>query len=200
MNDLQNINRPENLTEIENKSQEIEFSMPSDVYVGTLLKTLVSSKPASNILELGTGTGLALAWMVDGMDANSKITSLDNDPNLVEVARMFFNEDDRVHILCTDGTNWIQNYKGEKFDLVFADAWPGKYSEIEEILDLIKIGGIYVIDDMSEQPNWPEGHQQNVDQLITYLENLDHFNLTKMSWSTGIIIATKKYEINNVLS
>ncbi|MAO37761.1 MAG: SAM-dependent methyltransferase, partial [Zunongwangia sp.] len=30
------------------------------------------------------------------------------------------------------------------------------------------------------------------DQLIGYLENRKDFNLTKMNWSTGIIIATKK--------
>ena len=75
--------------------------------------------------------------------------------------------------------------------MVFADAWPGKYSEIDEILDLINPNGFYVIDDMSEQPNWPDGHQKNVDTLVNYLENREDFSLTKMNWSTGIIIATK---------
>ena len=79
------------------------------------------------------------------------------------------------------------------FDLIFADAWPGKYSEINEILDLVKVGGFYIIDDMLTQPNWPEGHQENVNKLIEYLENREDFHLTKMNWSTGIIIATKKY-------
>ena len=41
--------------------------------------------------------------------------------------------------------------------------------------------------------NWPKGHQENVDRLIEYLENRKNFNLTKMNWSTGIIIATKKH-------
>ena len=62
-----------------------------------------------------------------------------------------------------------------------------------EILDLIKVGGLYIIDDMLAQPNWPDGHQENVDKLIEYLEKRKDFNLTKMNWSTGIIIATKKY-------
>jgi len=77
--------------------------------------------------------------------------------------------------------------------LVFADAWPGKYSEIDEVLDLIKVGGFYVIDDMKTQPNWPEGHQDNVNKLIVYLEEREDFSLTKMDWSTGIIVMTKKY-------
>ena len=68
-----------------------------------------------------------------------------------------------------------------------------KYLKISEVLELVKIGGFYIIDDMLSQPNWPNGHQKNVDELIEYLESREDFNLTKMNWSTGIIIATKKY-------
>lgn len=196
MNDLNILDKPKIHSEIENKSKEIGFTMPSDLYIGTLLKTLITSKPKSNLLELGTGIGLSLSWMVEGMDSESKLTSIDNDAQLIDIANHYFGKDQRVHIICTDGTEWIRNYKGEKFDLVFADAWPGKYSEIDEILNLIKVGGFYIIDDMLTQPNWPDGHQKNVDKLIAYLENRKDFNITKMNWSTGIIIATKKHEID----
>ena len=57
---------------------------------------------------------------------------------------------------------------------------------------MVKAGGLYVIDDMLVQPNWPDGHQEKVHNLIGYLEKRDDFNLTKMNWSTGIIVATKK--------
>jgi predicted O-methyltransferase YrrM len=76
--------------------------------------------------------------------------------------------------------------------LIFADAWPGKYSEIEEVLTLLHHGGFYVIDDMSQQPNWPVGHEKNVERLIDYLENRSDLNLTKMNWSTGLVVCTKK--------
>ena len=194
MNDLNILNKPKIHSEIENKSIEIGFTMPSDLYIGTLLKTLITSKPKSNVLELGTGIGLSLSWMIDGMDSESRIISVDNDPKLIQIAKNYFGKDERVEIICVDGSEWIKGYKGDKFDLVFADAWPGKYSEVDEILDLIKIGGLYIIDDMLSQPNWPDGHQENVDKLIEYLENRKDFNLTKMIWSTGIIIATKKHD------
>lgn len=176
---------------IQRKSEEIGFAMPSDMYVGTLLKTLVSSKPGGRFLELGTGIGLSLAWMVDGMDAHSNLTTVDNDASLIEIARAYFGNNDRLEIKCVDGSPWIKDYLGEKFDLIFADAWPGKYSQIDEILDLVKVGGFYVIDDMSAQPNWPEGHQDLANSLVTYLENRKDFNLTKLNWSTGLIIAVR---------
>lgn len=179
-------------TEIARKSQEIGFTMPSDIYIGTLLKTLISSKPAAHVLELGTGIGLSLSWMIDGMDENSSLITVDNDPELIAIAKEYFGKDDRVEIACDDGSEWIKNYMGSKFDLIFADAWPGKYSEIDEVLELLKVGGLYVIDDMAAQPNWPEGHDKNVERLVAYLENRSDINLTKMNWSTGLILAVKK--------
>ncbi|WP_299222312.1 class I SAM-dependent methyltransferase [uncultured Aquimarina sp.] len=192
MNDIIVAHKPAIHNLIEEKSREIGFTMSSDLYVGALLKTLISSKPKSNILELGTGIGLSLSWMIDGMDSESTLITIDNDPALISIAQDFFGNDRRVSIVCEDGTKWLRAYKGKKFDLVFADAWPGKYSEIDEVLELIRIGGFYVVDDMNTQENWPDGHQKNVDQLIGYLEGREDIFLTKMNWSTGVIIAVKK--------
>lgn len=186
-------NTPKFYTEIEARTKEIGFSMPSDLYVGSLLKTLAASKPKSNLLELGTGTGLSLCWIIDGMDSKSRITTVDNDPELCEIASNYFGEDERVHIVCADGTEWLKGYRGDKYDLVFADAWPGKYSEIDLVLDFINVGGFYIIDDMQAQTDWPEGHEEKADKLIAYLESREDYHLTKMNWSTGIIVMTKKY-------
>lgn len=182
---------PKVYAQLKAKCSEIGFSMPSDLYIGTLLKTLVSSKPKSNILELGTGIGLSLSWMIDGLDAESHIISVDNDAGLIQIAKEFFGKDARVELVCQDGAQWLKNYRGDQFDLVFADAWPGKYSDIEYVLELIKIGGFYIIDDMQSQANWPDGHQENVDQLLAYLEKRKDFNMCKMNWSSGIILMTR---------
>ena len=193
MNDTKFSGKPIIHPEIESKSEEIGFTMPSDLHIGSLLKTLITSKPNSNLLELGTGVGLSLSWMIDGMDSSSKLITIDNDPQLTEIAKNFFESDDRVEIICADASQWLKNYSGEKFDLIFADAWPGKYSDLDLTLDLLKTGGFYIIDDMLEQPNWPEGHDKNAEQLIRAMEGKENFNLTKLNWSTGIIIATKKH-------
>jgi len=185
-------NVPEVYSRIVEKSKEIGFTMPSDIYIGSFLKTLIASKPKANILELGTGIGLSLSWMIDGMDGESRLISVDNDPELIKNVKSLLEDDPRVEIICEDGSKWIKTYNGDKFDVIFADAWPGKYSAINEILDLIQVGGFYIIDDMVPQPNWPEGHEKNVKDLIQYLENRKDITLTKMNWSTGVILAVKK--------
>ena len=193
MDDFNILDKPTTLQLLQEKCEEIGFTMPSDLYIGTLLKTLISSKPNSRILELGTGIGLSLCWMIDGLDQNSKLITIDNDPKLIAIANDFFGNDNRVEILCKDGNQWIQDYKEDPFDIIFADAWPGKYSEIDTVFENLKVGGLYIIDDMNPQPNWPDGHQENVDNLIEYLEQREYLSITKLNWSTGVIIATKKH-------
>jgi hypothetical protein len=53
------------------------------------------------------------------------------------------------------------------------------------------VGGFYIIDDMLPQPNWPEGHADKVERFIEELEERNDIILTKLNWSTGIIIVTK---------
>ena len=193
MNDSKIKDIPAIHTELESKSKEISFTMPSDLYIGSLLKTLVSSKPNGHLLELGTGVGLSLSWMIDGMNESSTLISVDNDEELVTIANTYFGNDERVKIICQDGSDWIHQNTNESFDLIFADAWPGKYSEIENVLSMVKVGGFYIIDDMNAQPNWPQGHETLVNTLVEYLEQREDFVLTKMNWSTGLIIATRKH-------
>ena len=56
---------------------------------------------------------------------------------LIDVAKQYL-KDDRIEFVCTDGYQWIQNYKGEKFDFIFADAMPGKYDLFDETISTSK--------------------------------------------------------------
>ena len=174
------------------ESDAIGFSMPSDRHVGTLLKTLVTTISTGRVLELGTGMGLSLAWMVDGLASSGSVISIDNDPELIEAVQNHFKEDQRVQLICVEGGRWLEEYNGPQFDLVFADAWPGKYSHLDQVLGLVRPGGYYVIDDMKPQENWPEGHHEKALALMQHLETRKDLVLTKMDWSTGIILAVKK--------
>ena len=77
------------------------------------------------------------------------------------------------------------------YDLIFADTWPGKYWLLDETLALLSPGAFYVIDDMLPQPNWPTGHASNVAALIATLEGRSDLHITKLNWSTGLIIAAR---------
>lgn len=183
-------NIPVRYNAIAKATEAICFTMASDLYTGSLLKTLVASKVPGRFLELGTGSGLATSWMLDGMSVQSKLITVENNAFLQAIAKEQL-IDDRIEFVLADGYDWILNYSDERFDLVFADAMPGKYDLFEETLGLVKEGGLYVVDDMLPQPNWPEGHAERVDAFISMLENRKDIVLTRMNWSTGIIVAAK---------
>src|SRR5579862_2142840 len=72
------------------------FKMASTDATGRMLRTLVASKPGGRMLELGTGTGLATAWLLDGMDTAATLDTVDIDPACVAVARRHLANDSRV--------------------------------------------------------------------------------------------------------
>lgn len=168
------------------------FSMASDIMTCTLLRSLAASKPGGKFLELGTGTGLATSWILDGMDTHSTLVSIDNDRSLLEIARSFLGDDERLELVATDGGDWISSNKNTRFDYIFADTWHGKYLMLDEVLNMVNAGGFYIIDDMIRQPNWPEGHQEKAISLLHYLDERQDFFITKQSWATGLVIAVKK--------
>ena len=184
---------PAALADIERATRAIGFDMASDAQVGSLLRSLAASKPKSALLELGTGTGMATAWLVDGMDCDSTLLTIDQDATAISVARKHLGEDPRVSFVVADGADFLPRLLAEKrtFALVFADAWAGKYHHLEEALQLLTVGGIYVVDDLLPQPNWPEDHPAKVAKLVETLVSHPDLHVTTLKWSTGIIIATK---------
>ena len=71
MDDWLNLPPPSMLEQITTATQNIGFGMASDHLTGSLLRTLAASKANGAFLELGTGTGISTAWILDGMNANS---------------------------------------------------------------------------------------------------------------------------------
>ena len=167
------------------------FTMASDVVTCSLLRTLAASKPSGKFLELGTGTGLSTSWILDGMDNTSTLISIDNDPLLLNIAKENLGQDNRLSLVLTDGAKWIDENRDQKFDYIFADTWHGKFLLLDEVLSMINKGGLYIIDDMLSQPNWPEEHKEKVLKLIARLEAREDLLITKQVWATGIIIAVK---------
>ena len=183
---------PKAYVQIDEATRSSGFTMASDVLTCSLLRTLVVSKPGGRFLELGTGTGLSTSWILDGMDADAQLISIDNDENFLNIARQFLGADKRLTLVCTDGADWVNENKDKKFDYIFADTWHGKYLLLDEVLSMLNKGGLYIIDDMLPQPNWPDGHHEKAINLVGELEERNDLVLTKQNWATGIIIAVKK--------
>ncbi|HIK40132.1 O-methyltransferase [Thermoleptolyngbya sp. M55_K2018_002] len=198
MNDTENLNPPAVLAAILADTSVLDFQMLSEPLMGALLRSLCASKPGGRFLELGTGTGAATAWMLDGMDAQSTLWTVDCEAGLVAIAQAHLAADPRVSFFVQDGGQFLESLaqQGESFDLIFADTWPGKYTHLDLALSLVKPGGLYLIDDMLPQANWPEGHAPKVDALIADLEQRNEWAIAKLAWASGILLATRRSRLS----
>lgn len=191
MNDQEINQKPEVLDAIREDTEELGFTMASEPKTGALLAVLAASKPGGRFLELGTGTGLGTSWLLSGMDADARLDTVDIDAGVVAVAKRHLGADSRVTFHVMDGAEFIRSAQSQ-FDFIYADAWPGKFSQLDQALSLLCAGGIYFIDDLLPQPNWPEGHAPKVPMLIETLENRPEFTTVKLAWASGLMLVVRK--------
>jgi len=158
---------------------------------GSLLAVLATACPGGRILELGTGVGEGTAWLLGGMDGNSRLITVELDEAVQKVAREQLATDPRADFVVGDGGEWLQKYDGEPFDLVFADTWPGKFTHLETALGLVAPGGTYVIDDLFPQPSWPPSHAASVEHLLAALDARRDFHCVRMAWASGLLMAVR---------
>lgn len=177
---------------IVSETNALGFNMVSEPKVGALLAVLAASKPGGRFLELGTGTGHGTAWLLAGMDGTSTLDTVDTDANLVAVARRHLGSDGRVNFHVMDGARFLEQSAATQFDLIYADAWPGKFTHLEQALSLVRPGGMYVVDDLLPQPNWPEGHSSKVAVLIDEIERREAFTTVKLAWASGLMLVVRK--------
>ena len=183
---------PATLNSIIEGTENLGFDMASEPKTGAFLKALAASKPNGSFLEIGTGTGLSAAWILQGMDNQSTLVSVDNDKNAQRVALAHLGSDSRFKVICADGGEWLGQNQDKLYDFIFADAWPGKFSHLDLALNVLNKGGMYIIDDLLPQTNWPEGHAAKVPELISHIESLPDFTSVRMEWASGLMVVIRK--------
>src|SRR4029079_7017544 len=183
--------QPPAVTGILNAARMLGFNMAADPKVGALLAVLAASKPGGRLLELGTGTGHGTAWLLSGMDSGATLETVDTDPDVGAVAQRHLGADRRVTFHVMDGAEFLLK-STSRFDLIYADAWPGKYARLNEALSLLRPGGMYVIDDLLPQSNWPEGHAAKVPVLIDDIERREAFVTVRLAWASGLMLVVRR--------
>jgi len=192
MNDTVIARMPPALAAIQADTAKLGFSMASEPKTGALLAALSAAKPGGRLLELGTGTGIGTAWLLSGMDASARLDTVDTDRAVVDVARRHLGADARVAFRVEDGGAFLARTDPDTYDLVYADAWPGKFTHLDAALACLRQGGFYVIDDLLPQANWPDGHAAKVGALIADLERRRGFALVRMARASGVMLVVRQ--------
>lgn len=172
-----------------------QFKMSSEPRVGALLRTLVASKPGGNILEVGAGVGVGSAWLLDGMDAEARLTSLEVHERIGGVCKQILSPDPRAQVVITDSTEWLTAYDGPLFDFAFVDTTITKFERRDSLFAHLADGAIFVADDLLPQDSWNDQHPPRVERFRK--EILEEPNLvpTLVDWASGLLIAVYRRNV-----
>src|SRR5579859_6166429 len=134
MTDLASVKPPAQFDAMQRDTAQAGFDKASEPLTGALLRTLAAYKPGGKFLEIGTGTGIGTCWLLDGMDANSTLTTIDKDSTVNAIARRHLAPDRRVTFLTADAEVFLKSLEKQAYDLIFADTFPGKFYLLDEVL------------------------------------------------------------------
>lgn len=129
--------------------------MISSEYQGRLLSFFSQLKRPKKALEIGTYTGFSALCLAEGLAPEGKLITIERNPNMLGVARSFFER--------SAYANQIQGIEGEAIemlkantdqqfdglDLVFIDANKKAYKEyVDLIFPMMNTGGVMIIDNV----------------------------------------------------
>jgi predicted O-methyltransferase YrrM len=182
---------PAMVADIRARSTALGFDGSCQDRTGALLRTLAATKPHGRLLELGTGTGVGTAWILDGMTPDARLITVDRDPDVVAVATGLLGSDPRVEYVVVDVEEWLARYEGPRFDFVFVDCRTAKVRQHEAVMSLLQPGAVYVADDLHPRSFWTQRDEDLRDRHLAAVTGDPRLRTTALDWASGIIVAAR---------
>ncbi|SNT06110.1 Predicted O-methyltransferase YrrM [Ekhidna lutea] len=141
---LQQINRETHL-------HVLKPRMLSGHLQGRVLSMLSHMIRPKNILEIGTYTGYAALCMAEGMQADGRLITIDNNDELALRTKEYFDQSawaDQIDLRVGNALEVIPTLK-EKWDLVFIDADKENYANyFDLVINSVNTGGFIIADNV----------------------------------------------------
>ena len=184
---------PERVREAMERARKERFELSCETDVGRLLAVLSAGVPVGGrIIELGTGAGVGLAWIVHGVGERQdvEVWSVEREPSLVALTAQA-DLPAFVRLIVADAVDVVGQHPGH-FDLVFADAQGGKWTGLEKSIGALRAGGVLLVDDMAPKSWDSDDYREKIAQVRTGILTAPELVSVEMSWASGVIIATRR--------
>ena len=145
------------LTNARNKSIELGL-IPIGQGAGALLRFLASTIDASNVVEIGTGTGVSGLWLLRGMNSAGVLTSIDSDAERQRAAKEIFSTaaiaSNKIRLIAGRAIEVVDKLTGNAYDLMFINGDKLEYETLfDQSLRLLRPGGILIFHNVLSDSN-----------------------------------------------
>ena len=184
--------RPPEVRAAEALAQAGGFALSCEPVAGRTLAVLAGAVPRDGrILELGTGAGVGLAWIVSGLAGRRdvEVVSVDLHPAVQALAR--------------DG-DWPPNLRFElgdgavlasqlgAFDLIFADAPGGKLENLEGTVAALAPRGVLLVDDMDLAQHDDPALCRQLTTVRQTLRADPRLTCSELAAGSGLLLASRR--------
>lgn len=119
--------------------------------VAQLIKVLLRSNKPKTILEIGTAIGYSALVMMDTLEGDCHITTIERREDMIDLAKDFISKtpyQDNIKIIQGDANEVLDTIE-DTYDLIFMDAAKGQYIEFfNKCMDLLNPGGMIIADNV----------------------------------------------------
>ncbi len=118
---------------------------------GTYLRHLAHQLSAQSVVEIGTGSGVGALWLLEGMMSSGTLTSIDDEMEHTNIAKMALTDADiaqpRFRLITNSVMDVMTKLTDRAYDLVVFRHNPEDLSfAISEAHRVLRSGGVFVID------------------------------------------------------
>ncbi len=192
MFDTDNLVLPFVLQGITTTTESLELTMTDEMRLGSLLRTLVASRAGAPVLQLGAGSGVLTAWLLDGMHAEARLDAVEPDAQLAEVAGRFLGRDSRLSIHAADPSGVLQDAPGT-YGLIAVSRAELAAPVLGPLLDALDDGGIAVFGGLLGQEDWTADQRSAAEEVGSRLQLRSELHVTALDWASGVMIAVRRH-------
>ncbi len=183
---------PESVVAAYARATRTGFQLACEVEVGRLLATLSTAVPeGGRILEIGTGVGVGLAWLVHGLGERHdiEVVTVELDDGVQKTTRSA-SWPPWVHFKSGDGAEVVGGLGA--FDLIFPDAPGGKIFKLDRTVAALRPGGVLIVDDMDLTRHEDEELRAALTVVRQRLLEDAELVCAELGYSSGVIVAVKR--------
>lgn len=131
-----------------NLINDIELAMQVSPLEGMILKILLKSINAKNVLEIGTLLGYSTQWLADAVGDDGMVITIEKSSEAFSKARKQLDAYTNIKCVNADAVEYLKSTKfSQEFDAIFIDADKTNYSNYFDLcLPLLKQGGLIIAD------------------------------------------------------
>ena len=189
MADFDYLNLPGVLKGITSTTEDLELTMGADMRFGSLLRTLAASSLGAEALQLGAGSGLLTAWLLDGLPRDGRLLACEADPELHGVVRRFLGRDGRLE-LRAESPEELLGGSGRTWSLIVAGSPLTVAGQADRLLHALSPGGMLVVGGMAPAEGRRPAEHTAADQLAAELQALPELRTSLLDEAPGVLLAS----------